>query len=441
MYDWWHGTGFNNVQYRRQLMGHKPLQKSASRIKQEIIIPENTTPGLMRLNVPARVRQIKTPAYTLNTKAKGVATPQLINPFTKSNNQQYIDIQPSGLVYQPVYKDGGKIIKAQSGGRVRPGGLPGEGYKVNLPNLDDTIRAGIAARAIYHDRDLQRKSLSELYKRQFQTPQVDRAKYNFSDIEQGYNEAKKPYLESRFVTSDPRDSMAFKLSKAQQLSSLAAQKNSQITQRKTQLDDMNRQIDAANEQARVQTANEKSQYLTNLNYQNRMLDSVTWNRLFSDVINPFGQQMSQQGRDAFNKNAQLQYQLDVQAAQREENARVNGELQRQYGTKWAGLSNADKQRYGSLEEYAYTIDPEGYKTIVKNNSIYNDLMTSAMRKYTNMTGAGLFYKSGGTINIRNTNKNLRSAQEQIAINSAKSAKRSVDELSKALFKMLAELTK
>ena len=61
---------------------------------------------------------------------------------------------------------------------------------------------------------------------------------------------------------------------------------------------MNRQINNANEQARVQTANQKSQYITGLRYQDKMLDSVALNRVFSDVIAPFGQQMSQQGRNA-----------------------------------------------------------------------------------------------------------------------------------------------
>lgn len=69
-------------------------------------------------------------------------------------------------------------------------------------------------------------------------------------------------------------------------------------------------------------------------------------------------------------------------------------------------------------------------------------MYNLMNRYSRGTGAGLIYaKSGGTINIKTTNKNQRPAQEQIAINSAKSAKRSVDELSKALLKMLAQLTK
>ena len=323
------------------------------------------------------------------------------------------------------------------------GGLPGKKFLLNKPNVDDAIRAAITARAIYHDRDLQRAALGKLYQRQFQTPQFDRLKYDYSPIEQGYNESVKPYLESRFVTSDARDSMAFKLNKAQQLSGLAGQKNTQLTQYKSQIDSANNQIDNTNEQARVQTANEKSQYLTNLNYQDAMLNSVAWNRLFSDAINPFGQQMSQQGRDAFNKELSMKYQFDSQNLQRLENSRIQGELNKQYSTKWNALTADQKKQYNNdLETYVYTVDPENYKKIVNGNDIYRGQMYNLMNRYSRGTGAGLIYaKSGGTINIKTTNKNQRPAQEQIAINSAKSAKRSVDELSKALLKMLAQLTK
>ena len=333
------------------------------------------------------------------------------------------------------------LLTKTNGSDNRTGGLWGNEWLLNEPNIDDAIRAGITARAIYHDRDLQRQALGKLYQRQFQTPQFDRAKYDYSDIEQGYNESTKPYLESKFVTSDARDSMAFKLNKAQQLSGLAGQKNAQLTQRFNQIGDINRQIDAQNETNRIQTANEKSQYLTNLNYQDAMLNSVTWNRLFSDVINPFGQQMSQQGRDAWNKNLSGQYQFDAQNFQRQEAARIQGALLNNYKDKWNALSEDQRKQYGDIETYAYTVDPEGYKKIVNGNEIYRGQMWDLMRKYSRAAGAGFFYKSGGTINIKTTNKNLRPAQEQIAINSAKSAKRSVDELSKALLKMLAQLTK
>lgn len=321
------------------------------------------------------------------------------------------------------------------------GGLWGNEWLLNKPNIDDAIRAGISARAIYHDRDLQRLALGKLYQRQFQTPEFDRAKYNYSDIEQGYNESVKPLLERKFVTSDAAYALSDKHQTAQQLSGLAGQKNAQLTQRFNQINDINRQVDAQNETNRIQTANEKSQYLTNLNYQDAMLDSVTWNRLFSDVINPFGQQMSQQGRDAWNKNLGMNYQFDAQNAQRVENARIQGDLNREFMPAWNALSNAEKKQYGDLETYVYTTNPERYKEIVNGNPIYRNTMQDIMRKYSRGIGAGmLYYKSGGsTVNIKSTNKNQRSAQEQIAINGHKASKRSVDELSKALLSMLKQL--
>lgn len=330
--------------------------------------------------------------------------------------------------------------KADTGDQNRGGFWGNEGL-LNKPNIDDAIRAGISARAIYHDRDLQRIALGKLYQRQFQTPQFDRAKYNYSDIEQGYNESVKPLLERKFVTSDAAYALSDKHQTAQQLSGLAGQKNAQLSQRFNQTGDIDRQIDAQNETNRIQTANEKSQYLTNLNYQDAMLDSVIWNRLFSDVINPFGQQMSQQGRDAWNKNLGMNYQFDAQNAQRVENARIQGDLNREFMPAWNALSNAEKKQYGDLETYVYTTNPERYKEIVNGNPIYRNTMQNIMRKYSRGIGAGmLYYKSGGsTVNIKSTNKNQRSAQEQIAINGHKAAKRSVDELSKALLSMLKQL--
>ena len=582
LYNWWHGLGDSRAAYNARIVGDKKAWGKANLIKTtggqkstqtywdgkswkivkqtQKAIPDGgwayssvqTSPGSTQSLLPAPISSqlTKVPTYSMQTsttlepalntrtvtRGKGVKlnknrynlydsqriyVPQWINPFTKANYQSNVDQQPSGAVYQPSYKQGGKIIKAKSGlnfaqytaklgkpwlqktnvvaptdihdflnnattaaltpktttvtdstgvqstyqgpsirqayidnkykaptslnysSDQRSGGLWGNKWMLNKPNVDDAIRAGIAARAIYHDRDLQRQALGKLYQRQFQTPQFDRAKYNYSDIEQGYNESTKPYLESRFVTSDARDSMAFKLNKAQQLSGLAGQKNAQLTQRFNQINETNRQIDAQNEANRIQTANEKSQYLTNLNYQDAMLDSVTWNRLFSDVINPFGQQMSQQGRDAWNKDLSMNYQFDAQNAQRAENARIQGDLNREFMPAWSALSDAEKKQYGDLETYVYTTNPERYKEIVNGNPIYRSTMQDLMRKYSKGIGAGmLYYKSGGsTVNIKSTNKNQRSVQEQIAINSAKSAKRSVDELSKALLKMLEQLTK
>lgn len=378
------------------------------------IYDRTSKPSVLPINTPTVNPTVKTPDYT------------------SILGKDFTDMKSSKTTNTQLQTDQSKAI--------RGGGDTLKGYQLNKPNIDDTIRAGITAAGIYQDRNLQRKALGELYKRQFQTPYFSRAKYDFSDIEQGFNESVKPYLEQRFVTSDPRDSMAFKLSKAQQLSSLYGQKNAQVTQRKLQTDDINRQIDTQNENAAVQTANQKSQYYTGLNYQNLMLDSVALNRLFADVINPFGQQMSQQGRDAFNKTASMQYNLDSNALQREEQARINRDFNA-YSAAWNALSDDEKRYYGSLQDYVYAIDPEKYKQIITPSDTYNEGMLKAAQSYARATGASMYYKSGGSINIKNTNKNQRSAQEQIAINGHKAAKRSVDELSKALLKMLQQLTK
>lgn len=584
LYNWWHGLGQNYRGYNQQLRGEKPFKiteltrtdtnvyngNPATRrrvrtkgnvTKKDVTssystLPNNKftfseqfTPGYRELG-PGQVWDNGIAVYTARigegVPYQGIALPQLINPFTKANYQSNVDKQPSGAVYQPSYKNGGKIIKAQNGwltsaiknyndpnfsssfspnktiltsttsignsngtltkefnglnfntfdpnkfiydstykpssfeptnkidvnpitksidytallgkdftnnikspklnsitsSEQKRGGFWGNEWMLNKPNVDDAIRAAITARAIYHDRDLQRMALGKLYQRQFQTPQFDNAKYNYSDIEQGFNESAKPLLERKFVTSDAAYALSDKHQTAQQLSGLAGQKNALLTQRFNQTGDINRQINAQNETNRIQTANEKSQYLTNLNYQDAMLNSVIWNRLFSDVVNPFGQQMSQQGRDAWNKDLGMNYQFDAQNAQRVENARIQGDLNREFMSNWNALSDAEKKQYGDLETYVLTTNPERYKEIINGNPMYRSTMENIMRRYSRGIGAGmLYFKSGGnTVNIKNTSKNQRPAQEQIAINGHKAAKRSVDELSKALLSMLKQL--
>lgn len=138
----------------------------------------------------------------------------------------------------------------------------------------------------------------------------------------------------------------------------------------------------------------------------------------------------------------MQYQIDVNAINGEEQRRINAEFQRKYGPTYDALPANEKNQFASLADYVAYVDPDYYKQIVTPSQTYRDAMRALGESYTRAMGAGIITrKSGGTINIKNTNKNLRPAQEQIAINSAKAAKRSVDELSKALMKMLAQLTK
>jgi len=314
------------------------------------------------------------------------------------------------------------------------GGFIGNKPLVNWPNVDDILRGAVTASSIYKDRDIQRDALKYLKMRQFQTPQIDKIRYNFSDIEQGYEGQRRPLLESRYVTSDSRDDLAFKLNRAQQLSNLETQKNAAISQRMTAIDDQNRQIESTNEAQRVNTANQKSQYLTGLEYQDRMLDSQALNALHAQVINPLGQQFSQQGRDAFNKRLDTQYKLDIEDATKLEDNRISTALRNQgFIDKWNALTTAEKANYSDIGDYVYSLDPEAYKNIYIKSPGYRRAIQNAVDRYTNASGARVFYsKSGGKI---------RDAQEQIAIDSNREAKKALAKLSDNLMRMLQQLTK
>ena len=295
------------------------------------------------------------------------------------------------------------------------------------------MRAGVDARAIYKDRDIRRNALGELKKRQFITPHIDTLRYNFSDIDQSYNDQALPLLESKFVTSDSRDSMGFKLAKAQNLSRLANQKNAAISQRIAAIDEQNRQIESTNAVNRAETANQKSQYLTGLEYQDKMLDSEALNRVFSDVLNPLGQQFGQQGRDAFNRKVDTNYRLEMADADKLENARISSDLNSKgYTAKWNALTPQERSQYSDISDYVYSQNPDDWKAIYSRSKAYQNNVNNAVGAYIRATGPLVFYKKGG---------NLRSAQEQIAINAAKQAQKSTAKLSDNLMKMLQQLTK
>jgi len=355
---------------------------------------------------------------TGNSASSGV----IITPYTKA-----LPYYQGAIQLPEHFKAGGKIQKFQSGG------FTGKGVNINWANLDDLMRAGVAARAIYKDRDIRRNALGELKKRQFITPHIDQLRYNFSDIDQSYNDQALPLLESTFVTSDSRDSMGFKLAKAQNLSRLANQKNAAISQRMAAIDEQNRQIESTNAVNEAETANQKSQYLTGLEYQDKMLDSEALNRVFSDVINPLGQQFGQQGRDAFNRKVDTNYRLEMADADKLENARISGDLNSKgYTAKWNALTPQERSQYSDISDYVYSQNPDDWKAIYSRSKAYQNNVNNAVDTYTRATGPLVFYKKGG---------NLRSAQEQIAINAAKQAQQSTAKLSDNLMKMLQQLTK
>lgn len=122
-HDWWYGVGDKQKAYRAQLQGEPAL-------RQEIVLPSGNRSELMLLepNLPAVVRQV-------STQRQGIALPQWINPFTAANYQRNQDQQPSGAVMQPLFKKGGKIVRAQDGDELQK----------YLDDQQDAINLGLTA--------------------------------------------------------------------------------------------------------------------------------------------------------------------------------------------------------------------------------------------------------------------------------------------------------
>ena len=282
---------------------------------------------------------------------------------------------------------------------------------------------------------------------------MDKINYNFSDIERGYDSASEPIKNASLQTSSLRDAMAFELSKSQKLSDIQATKSANISKRMMDIDEANRKINAANNSAEVATANEKSKYLTNLEYQDRMLDSQALNRIFSNVINPLGQQFSQQGRTAWQMQGQAEYESDMDAAQQHALRQMQVSIPENIKTAWNKLTAAEKNSYNNdIATYLLEKDPTKYASIM--NTVNNTLKLArrnATANYRDYIGPNLSMRSrqwvpgsitqeakGGKIS---TSKNMRDAQEQIAINGDKEAKRAAQKLSDHLMRMLAQLIK
>lgn len=337
---------------------------------------------------------------------------------------------------KPVYQ---RPVIPISPNDPRSGGPTGKATQVNTSNLTDLIRAGITARGIYRDKEIQQDALGRLKNRQFITPHLDRIRYDFSDIDQGYNTQYNKLLGNKFVTSNARDALAFNLAKSQQLSDVTSQKNTLISQRINQINDQNRQIDATNATNAANTANQKSAYLTQLDYQDRMADSLALNKLYSEVINPIGYQFSQQGRDAANQIYDLEYnQAYTKAAEKRANT-INAlpdvvALKNEYkaDTNRGNISfeNWLQLDASRVKRYSDAIDQSGV------NQTYNQDLMNAQKLRSKQYGPSiLFNKKGGTI------KKGRTPIEQMAINADSHAKKSSAELSKSLQRMLQQLLK
>lgn len=341
--------------------------------------------------------------------------------------QQLVGNPYPGII---VRKNGGKILKAKKGS----GGITGEGYNINYANLDDTLRAFVTSNALRNIGSLKKEANNILMQRAFQAPKKSQVGYNFSDIRSTYQSAKEPILTSQFQTNSLEAALAHNLAKGEQLSDLNRSENAEISNRKASVDQYNIGVSDYNNAAETEVANNRSDWLTQLRAQNKLQDAATKDAQWSQVWNTFGQQMSQQARTAYNNKLATAKAFEKSELDKREKLRIKSALiDKGYQAQWNALSESDKARYGDIEQFVYSKDKNAYEDIYTPDEMYVDALRKLTNKYASASGAGIFYqKSGGSI---------RPAQEQIAINGDKAAKRGTAKFSDNLMKMLQQLLK
>ena len=130
LHDWWYGVGINQRAYNLGLQGRPQrefiIETGTGGLKKVPSFNEKYVAGPMDSGsiITKGVDQLKlSPYFTKNRALYELAgkqhfyVPKII-PNTMANRQQNIDVQPSGVVMQPLFKEGGKIVKAELGTAV-----------------------------------------------------------------------------------------------------------------------------------------------------------------------------------------------------------------------------------------------------------------------------------------------------------------------------------
>lgn len=332
----------------------------------------------------------------------------------------------AGVTKMVRKKEGGEIPMFQDGSVI-----PGTPISVNWAGLLDLGTAVAQNVAISKSYDIQKDALSELKKRQFQAPILAHQRIDTSAIEQKYNAATEPYKQMRFNYADPTMTMAGQLTKAAALSQLEAQKGTELTNYISQFNAQD--VDTTNKQRQIDAdmANQKSQYYTGLNYQDKMLDTQELNEKWANIWSPYLGQVRQQVRDNQNQLSQLDSNLKIQDLNIQRTKDQEYLLNQKFGQAYNADTSANK---GTLMEWL-AADPHRYAEYQEflksdpwvnlNNKYYKDV--AKIQKNTIS-----WFKKGGT---------MRSTQEQMAIDSNKEAKRAVQKMNDNLMKMLLQLVK
>ena len=131
---WWRGQGEDRAAYLARLRGEQP-----TKTVREIVVPENTTPGLLNTNVPAVVTETKVPTSSPWLPM----APHILAPFHTRTDYKYPplpdynpEIPVSNLTYTPYIAKKGGIVKAQNGLKFRINPITGKPESTSLATSD-----------------------------------------------------------------------------------------------------------------------------------------------------------------------------------------------------------------------------------------------------------------------------------------------------------------
>lgn len=412
-------TGFS-AQELTDLLGRRISEEEARVINNRPISSERIPLVDLNISPEKTLGQNNNVTSTTALKLNGYQTPQ--QKINNYNNERNAVIKNKGGIWDEI--------------------------DFNRANLNDLMRGVVGAKMINQDLQDSLKSNAILKTRQFITPQLTGPSYNFSDIQRKYNLAKEPLLTNKFVSNDNFANLAYKLGLSESLKNLNMQQGAEESARVMQTDEQRRNVDNQNAVYRAQTANEKSNYITQLESRDPMLRVQARDFLHANILGPLGQQFGQQIRDEQNLRNQLLLEQSFGQMSQTEKAALDAKLAK-YKNEW--LNSQEYKNGVDFEDYMSS-NPERVKFYSDAVASYNNNLNAKLAgiKLKNVwnqgadlmrvTRAGV-YKSGGNVSVtvNNRNKYHRDVREQIAIDGNRNAQKNAQKLSDNLARLLQQL--
>lgn len=427
-----------------KLLGNKSGFLNRENLSLDDILAANNSVNQPLKRVPwyqmsiARISSENPKAFGINIGDDSGFYYEYRNPWTFGGRRYFIqrksiDIPKSPMTNIPLskptatLKSGGKIQKIVKCGNGISN-LPGKG-DYNRANLLDTIDIVRTIGDINRDRNIRKSALDKLYNRQFIAPYINHTRLDLSPVEHAFNKSKQPILLSNIVTSSPEASMSYNLQKAQQLSNLEAQKAAATTQEILANKAQNDKIDFENNRLATDAANQRSQYITNLDYQKRMMDSEALNRKDIELAK-YSNQMRQQARQSQNLTNQAIEEQELNSVKLDRQRYIDNALQ-QYKEDFT----KNNEKFDNFEDWMIAKHPDEYNKVIieANNRVKNKLLEIKKRSAESLSDK-IFFKKGGKVHNW-------TVSDEIAVETIKSAQRAVTKLSDNLMRMLSHIIK